>query len=514
MTNGTIAPASVSATGTGSPTVSAVISGAGALTVNKTGGMLTLTGANTYTGGTTITAGTLQLGNGTTDGTLTGDIVNNGTLLENIVGTPTYSGNISGTGALNKTGTGTLTLGGTNTYTGATTVNAGTLALSGTYTGGGALTVNAGATFTGSSSGTNTLGNFLVTGASSAATLTSGTYNVASTSGGGVANTRINNGGSLTVNGATLNITGAGAWFPIGDTAATTSTVTLNSGVINVSNDFGAEVGRIGTGVLNINGGTFTVNDTNSIGLVIGDQVTAQSGTVNLNGGVLAVRLLLSKNGTNALNFNGGTLQATSTNSGATFWASSSTLTANVRNNGGTIDNNGTSIKIGQALVHSTIGGDNDTDGGMKFTGAGTTTLTGANTFTGATQVNGGTLLLASTGSLDGSISLGVASGATLELDNNVSLNDTITLSLVSGATLNLNFALGTDETIGVLVLNGTTAPAGTYDAAALAGLGGASGITFTGSGALTVAAVPEPSVFGLLGLGLASVLFLRRRRC
>ena len=35
----------------------------------------TLTGANTYTGGTTITAGTLQLGNGGTSGSITGDVV-------------------------------------------------------------------------------------------------------------------------------------------------------------------------------------------------------------------------------------------------------------------------------------------------------------------------------------------------------------------------------------------------------------------------------------------------------
>ncbi len=202
------------------------------------------------------------------------------------------------------------------------------------------------------------------------------------------------------------------------------------------------------------------MDDTNSIGLVIGDQATAQSGTVNLSGGVLAARKLVSNNGTNALNFDGGTLQATSTNSGGTFWNSSVKLTANVRNNGGAIDNNGTSITVGQALVHSTIGGDNATDGGMTFKGAGTITLAGVNTYTGATHINGGTLVLASTGSLDGSISLGVASGATLELDHGTSLNDTIVLSLVDGATLNLNFA--DVETVGALSLNGVFAPAGT----------------------------------------------------
>jgi autotransporter-associated beta strand protein len=223
--------------------------------------------------------------------------------------------------------------------------------------------------------------------------------------------------------------------------------------------------------------------------------------------------LLDSKNGTNAFNFNGGTLQATSTNAGATFWVSSTAMTANVRNGGGTIDNNGTSITIAQALVHSTIDGDNATDGGLTFSGAGTTTLSGTNTFTGPTMVNTGMLILGSSGSLAGSISLSVASGGTLQLDQNVSLNDTITLSLVSGTTLDLNFAFGTDETIGALVLNGTTAPAGTYDAAALAGLGGASGITFTGTGSLTVAAVPEPNVVALIVVGLFGALTFARRR-
>ena len=349
----------------------------------------------------------------------------------------------NGTNAFTKTGAGTLTLSATgNAYTGTTTVNAGTLALSGTYTGGGALTVNAGATLSGSSSGTNTLGNFLVTGASSAATLTSGTYNVASTSG----NTMIDNGGSLTVSGATLNINNvSGGFFPIGNTANTTSTVTLNSGAITVANNFGVELGRIGNGVLTINGGTFTENGSGGQGLILGEQATsgggAQGGTVNLNGGTLVTRKLTSPNGANVFNFNGGTLQAGSTNGAASFWASSVRLTANVRNSGGTIDNNGTSITIAQPLVHSTISGDNATDGGMTFKGSSgfTTTLSGANTYTGATTVNSGTLKIASGGALNSSSSISVASGATLENANGGSITPALTLN--EGAALTTSAA-------------------------------------------------------------------------
>jgi autotransporter-associated beta strand protein len=459
----------------------------------------------------------------------------------------------NGSNAFTKTGAGTLTLSGTgNSYTGTTTVQSGTLSLSGTLTGGGALTVNAGATLSGNSSGTNTLGNFLVTGASSAATLTSGTYNVASTAG----NTMIDNGGSLTVSGATLNVSGAGGTFmPIGNTVNTTSTVTLNSGAITVANNFGVEVGRIGNGILTVNGGTFTVNDSGSVGLIIGEQASsgggAQSGTVNLNGGTLASRKLSSSNGANAFNFNGGTLQATSTNGGASFWASSAKLTANVRNSGGTIDNNSTSITIAQPLVHSTIGGDNATDGGLTFKGSGgTTTLSGANTYTGATTVNSGTLKLASTGSLT-STTFSIAAGATYDVSSLASYSlsgKTITLSLDGSNTGFINAGTLAWTLGGAFTLNFTTAtPGATYNlydsgtvsgniaSITLSGNGFSGSLAETGTGtsgvwtgisngysfsldqstgSLSITAVPEPREFAIaITALLGSLIFARRRQ-
>ena len=389
---------------------------------------------------------------------------------------------------------GTLTLSGTNTGNGAFTVNSGaTLTLSGAYTGGGALTVNAGATLSGISSGANTIGNFAVTGASSSATLNSGIYNVTSTVGGGNTNTFIDNGGSLTVNGATLNIAGSAAWFPIGNTANTTSTVTLNSGTINVANGFGAEVGRIGNGILTINGGTFIVNDINSVGLVIGDQATAQSGTVNLNGGTLATRKLSTNLGggtSYAFNFNGGTLQATTTNSGTTFWASDAKVTANVRNNGGIIDNNGTNITIGHALVHSTIGGDNATDGGLAFMGSGTTTLSAVNTYTGATNVNAGSLNV--TGVLNAGSSVTVANGSTLLGSGTIGGSVVVGGALAGSLTLNGDATISTGATAqaaafsGNIVANGTiTSAVNLQSGKVLSGSGTVGAVTVSTSGTI-----------------------------
>ena len=45
------------------------------LALQKVGvGTQILSGANTYTGGTTVTSGTLQIGNGGTTGSITGDV--------------------------------------------------------------------------------------------------------------------------------------------------------------------------------------------------------------------------------------------------------------------------------------------------------------------------------------------------------------------------------------------------------------------------------------------------------
>jgi fibronectin-binding autotransporter adhesin len=126
-------------------TYDGVISGTGAL--NKVGGgILTLTGANTYTGLTTASAGTLS-GNTTS---LRGMIRNNAAVEFNQAFTGVYAEAISGTGILRKAGSGSVSFSGANSYTGATQINAGTLFIEGDQEKAtGALTAATGATLGG-----------------------------------------------------------------------------------------------------------------------------------------------------------------------------------------------------------------------------------------------------------------------------------------------------------------------------------------------------------------------------
>ncbi|KQY35455.1 hypothetical protein ASD38_02545 [Caulobacter sp. Root487D2Y] len=113
------------------------ISGAGAV-LQAGAGTTILTGANTFTGGTTISAGVLEIGDGGTAGSLTGDVADNGALAFNRADAVTFAGVVSGAGALNQIGAGTLTLSGANSHTGGTTVSAGTLAVASDLNLGGA----------------------------------------------------------------------------------------------------------------------------------------------------------------------------------------------------------------------------------------------------------------------------------------------------------------------------------------------------------------------------------------
>lgn len=135
--SGTLVPIdSPQITLTGSPsflisapqTVTGAIVGSGSLEKNGTS-TLVLTGAATHGGGTFINAGTLQIGEGLTTGSLSGDVANEGTITFNRSDTYTPPGVISGGGALVKLGTGSLILGVPNLFTGLKTISSGAVVL-------------------------------------------------------------------------------------------------------------------------------------------------------------------------------------------------------------------------------------------------------------------------------------------------------------------------------------------------------------------------------------------------
>ncbi|HYD04777.1 MAG TPA: autotransporter domain-containing protein, partial [Reyranella sp.] len=157
-------------TGRDFTTVSGTISGVGgALHKAGRGGVLTLTGNNTYDDGTIIEGGLVAITSDASLGAPTGELVIGGGILQFLGGfdlaptreivaalngatfntngfDSTISQGISGIGGLIKDGGGTLTLLGTNTYTGGTTVNGGVLRIG---TGGslpttGSITINGG----------------------------------------------------------------------------------------------------------------------------------------------------------------------------------------------------------------------------------------------------------------------------------------------------------------------------------------------------------------------------------
>jgi autotransporter-associated beta strand protein len=116
----------------------------------KTGtGTQILAGSNTHTGGTTINSGTLQIGQGGSSGSISGNITDNGALVFNRSGASSYTGNLSGSGTLTKKGTGVLTVTGTHTHSGATKVDGGTLLVSGSgsLNSSSGVTANVGGTF-------------------------------------------------------------------------------------------------------------------------------------------------------------------------------------------------------------------------------------------------------------------------------------------------------------------------------------------------------------------------------
>ncbi len=206
------------------------------------GGMLTLTGNNTYTGGTTVNGGTLNINADAALGARTGlpatnvTFTHNGTLQfgannvslnanrniamssgvtltldNNNNGQTAIGGSITGNGSVVFLGNGVMTLSGSSNYTGTTTVNIGTLNLaSGTL---GATAVSIGPNGALAASGTASIaGSVTTTGAGAAINLQNGTID------------------TLNVNSLHL-ATGSVFGFDLGSAAGNSDLIAVNGGV-------------------------------------------------------------------------------------------------------------------------------------------------------------------------------------------------------------------------------------------------------------------------------------------
>ncbi|WP_267225560.1 autotransporter-associated beta strand repeat-containing protein [Dyella silvae] len=266
-------------------TLSGSVIGTGTLAQNGNG-TLFVTNSVTEAGSTTINAGTLSIGNGTTDGTVATNIVDNSALVFNR-SSVTYGNVISGPGTVQKLGGGTLTLTGSNTYSGITTISAGTVQVgnggstgtlgSGAVLDNGMLTFNRSdaVSYNGVISGTGGLtqagpGTLTLTGRSTytgATVVTAGTLLVNGTLGPSAvtANSGTTLGGAgiiagpVTINGGTLapgaQIGAAGTLYVGGLSLHSQLNVDLAMpDVIGSPNDLINDTGNLSlTGVLNVN---------------------------------------------------------------------------------------------------------------------------------------------------------------------------------------------------------------------------------------------------------------------
>ncbi|WP_438395833.1 autotransporter-associated beta strand repeat-containing protein [Caballeronia sp. DA-9] len=233
--------------------------GTTATATNVQSGVLTLAGALTNGGaggGTTIASGaTLQVGNGGTAGSVTGNIVDNGSLVFDRSNAISYAALISGTGSLTQSGTGNLTLSTANTYTGATAIQAGrlTAGIANVFASSSAVTVNSGAIFALnnfaqtvnnlSGAGSVTLGSATLTVNNSSDTnlsgLISGTGGLTKTGSNALTLSGAGNSvGAVSVNAGSLNFAQSGL--------LTASSLTVANGAFSHINA-GAEVTTTGT---------------------------------------------------------------------------------------------------------------------------------------------------------------------------------------------------------------------------------------------------------------------------
>jgi len=302
-------------------------------------------------------------------------------------------------------------------------------------------------------------------------TLTSGTVTAASVTvgrdgdnlGGAFITTGASTTDGLYINGGALNVgtlSVPGTLSDGGTNSNSSTQMRMDAGAVTVTGvALVANNASSRLSIMDLNGGTFTDQDTSGIGFQIG-------GYADTNGTELAELLLRGSGtlitpeitfgsaqntgGTNTFDAIGGTayigsggivsaggaathtidLGSTTVGTSPTIaatasWTSSLNMTL-ASGSTGTLVTFQAASASGTA-ENITLSGALSGSGGLAKTGAGTLTLSGADTYTGATTVSAGAVIV--TGSLSGTPTVAVASGANLEVDGLLSPTSSVTVN-------------------------------------------------------------------------------------
>jgi len=426
----------------------------GALVLAKTsGGILDVTGTNTYTGGTLIDTGAIRvdsfarLGTGQVIANVGGSLILNYNGAGQLLQTTAF---LSGAGRFIKEGTGDMVIDVANTYTGGTTIRAGRIGLNdGAALGTGAIQIDSGAEL---GVGGIILGNNL-TGSGLVRKTASNTVELNGNNLGFTGTIQIDDGDVLVTNGAAL---GSGT-LQIG----TDNNVIVNAGadstvVANLAGDGVFE--KVGAGKVTLTGN----------GAQFAGTIAIQNGTLQIAGD-----------------------QNIGTSPGGVFINTPGTLQIDTA----------TSTNLATVLYGS---------GRVVKSGAGTAFLTGQNTYSGGTDIQQGAIRVTDVSFL-GTGAITVQQGAALDLSiagaqtlsQNVTgagilrKSDAGTLTLLSNGLTG-----GVDITGGQVIINTAAALGGgpvttasgtqlVFDNATTETMGnvvsGAGGLTKTGSGVLVI---------------------------
>jgi autotransporter-associated beta strand protein len=396
----------------------------------------------------------------------------------------------AGSSTLRKAGTGTLTLNGdsSSTFGSVIQIEAGTLKIGNanalgatgstgvTKLQGGNLDLN-GQTIGETLQITNTASQLVNSSATAAGVTadisTSASFTVNTT--GDITATRIIGSSNITVTKL-----GAGTLTTNGTSHNNLAAWDIQAGTVVFANTSGYGADR---GVA-INGGTLKLSGSNSDLVNNGQSFVVNTGVFDLNGKSEAVA---------SIGGSGGFIRNSLVSTTSTLYVGGGNAGTSSASYAGVIENGSGTLAVTKE-------------------GSGTQTLTGANTFTGGLTVSAGAVATDTTGTF-GAGNVNVVASAVLTFGNNTSIIDTATLTFASTSTINLNFTGA--ETVGSVFnsVTSTALAAGTYDAAGLnAYFGGIS--AFTGTGSITVSAVPEPATYAAMaGLGVLGLAAFRRRR-